>query len=191
MMHQALLSFITIPFILFHRQRTVVVLLLCSDAPGALPPHTHIIIPLLVSHHRPIRPLLFVSTTAAREWSPPSATVRGGADSRPVLGVYNYVLNRKMRDRAENPTVCVGVGVVHQVLAAPHTTRGVLRFTVCLTDAVVRWPMNGRLSHNKHSIQAHLTRLAYPPSGRLVTLRALHSLCLEHSWREVRQFDYG
>ena len=39
-MHQALLSFITIPFVLFHRQRIVVVLL-CSDAPGAAPPHTH------------------------------------------------------------------------------------------------------------------------------------------------------
>ena len=37
-----------------------------------------------------------------------------------------------MRDRAENPTV--GVGVVHQALAAPHTTRRLLRFTICVTD---------------------------------------------------------
>ena len=37
-----------------------------------------------------------------------------------------------MRDIAENPTV--GVGVVHQALAAPHTARGFLRLTVCVTD---------------------------------------------------------
>ena len=135
MMHQALLSFITIPFVLFHIQRIVVVLLLSSDAPGAAPPHTHIISPLLVSHHHPIRPLLFVST-AAREWSSLSVTVRGSADTWPVLEVCNYVLCRRMRDRAENPTVGVGVGVgvVHQALAAPHSTRGFLRFTVRLTE---------------------------------------------------------
>ena len=129
-MHQALLSFITIPFVLFHRQRSDVVLL-CSDAPGAAPPHTHIIIPLLVSHHHPIRPLLFVST-AAGEWSSPSVTVRGSAGNRPVLGVYHCGLCRRMRDRAENPTVGVGVGVVHQALAAPHTTKAFLRFTALL-----------------------------------------------------------
>ena len=43
----------------------------------------------------------------------------------------NYVLCRRLRDRAENPTV--GVDVVHQALAAPHTTRGFLLFNVCLT----------------------------------------------------------
>ena len=56
---------------------------------------------------------------------------RESADNQPVLGVYNYALYRRMRDR-ENPAV--GVGVVHQALAAPHTTWGFLRFTVCLTD---------------------------------------------------------
>merc|ERR1711865_544923 len=49
------------------------------------------------------------------------------------VGENNYVLCRRMRDRAENPTV--GVGVVHQALAAPHTARGLLRFTICMTDA--------------------------------------------------------
>ena len=54
------------------------------------------------------------------------------SDNQPALRVSNYVLCRIMRDRAENTTV--GVGVVHQALAAPHATRGVLRFTVCVTD---------------------------------------------------------
>ena len=46
----------------------------------------------------------------------------GGADNQPVLDVCTYVLCRRMRDRAENPAV--GVGVVHQALATSHTTQG-------------------------------------------------------------------
>ena len=42
---------------------------------------------------------------------------RGCADNQPVLGLHTYVLCRRMRDRAENSTVVVGV--VHQALAAP------------------------------------------------------------------------
>ena len=41
------------------------------------------------------------------------------ADNQPILGVRTFVLCRRMRDRAENPTV--GFGVVHQAQAAPPT----------------------------------------------------------------------
>ena len=58
--------------------------------------------------------------------------------NQPVLGVYNYV-----QVETEQRIPLAGVGVVHQALAAPHTTRGVLRFTVCVTDGCEvagEWP---------------------------------------------------
>ena len=62
-----------------------VLLLLWNDAPGAaLPSH----ITLLVVHRSSHQAIAVVST-AVREWSSPSVTVRGSADSWPGLEVYN------------------------------------------------------------------------------------------------------
>ena len=90
--------------------------------------------------------------------------------------LYTYVL------WTENPTV----GVVHQALAAhTHTTRGVLRFTVCVTDGC---EMAGERS-SLTKIYFHKpirSDLLSSPSWRLVTSRVLRSLCCKYSWREVK-----
>ena len=108
MMHQALLS-LTSPFPLycFTNGKTAIVLLLllllllCSDAPLRCSSTQHTSsVPLLMSHHHPIRPLLFVST-AVNEWSSASVTVRGSADNQPVLGVYRPPCSRSERSKAK------------------------------------------------------------------------------------------
>ena len=116
-MHQALLLH-THTHTHTHTHGTHTHIIIISSTVGVTPPSHQTIVVCL---HR-----------CQREWSSPSITVRGGADNQPDLGVYKYVLCRRMRDRAENPTV--GVGVVHQALAAPHTTRGGLPFIVCVAD---------------------------------------------------------
>ena len=107
-MHQALLS-LTSPFPLycFTNGKTAIVLLLllllllCSDAPLRCSSTQHTSsVPLLMSHHHPIRPLLFVST-AVNEWSSASVTVRGSADNQPVLGVYRPPCSRSERSKAK------------------------------------------------------------------------------------------
>ena len=74
-------------------------------------------------------------------------------------------------------------------LLTPLYHKGVSSVTVCVQSVwrtVVRWPVNDRLSHNAHSIQAQTT---VSRSSTLVALSHFegprHSLCLEHSWCEV------
>ena len=62
-----------------------VLLLLWSDAPGAAPPSHITLLVVDRSSHQAIA----VVSTAVREWSSPSVTVRGSADSWPGLEVYN------------------------------------------------------------------------------------------------------
>ena len=68
-----------------------VLLLLWSDAPGAAPP-SHIT--LLVVHHSSHQAIVVVST-AVREWSSPSVTVRGSADNWSGLEVHVYSENER------------------------------------------------------------------------------------------------
>ena len=68
-----------------------VLLLLWSDAPGAAPP-SHI---TLLVVHRSSHQATAVVSTAVREWSSPSVTVRGSADNWPGLEVHVDLENER------------------------------------------------------------------------------------------------
>ena len=99
------------------------------------------------------------------------------------LPMINFEAALYVLCRTEDPTV--GVGVVHQALAAPQTPQGGSCFTVCVTDGCEVAGERSLLTQT-YFHKPIRSDLLSSPSWRLVTSRVLRSLCCKYSWREVK-----
>ena len=122
-----------------------------------------------------------------RGFSPRNDTNRrpAASDNRPALGVYTHLFfmrNGRLRDRKINPTAhCLswccpqGAGCTTHT----HTPQGGFTFFVTFVcRTVVRWLVNGRLSHtNGHSQRRSNQTRFLALTRRFVVRRALRSLC--------------